>query len=88
MKRRKAAFAEKFKNHPKKFWKPDPEKQALENEAFIFQSEINRVEERFLKRLPNDDPKKQKDMLLQMLESSRATSTRQSQMTVNESQLE
>jgi hypothetical protein len=36
MKRRKAAYALKYANTPKKFWKPDPEKQAKKNEMYIF----------------------------------------------------
>ena len=55
MKRRKAAYALKYVNHPKKYWKPDPEKQREENEIFIFQSEINRTEEKFLSRLPTTE---------------------------------
>jgi hypothetical protein len=55
MQRRKAAYALKYKDNPKKYWKPDPEKQAQENEVFIFQSEVTRTEEKFLKRLPRDE---------------------------------
>ena len=36
MKRRKAAYAVKYANHPKKYWKPDPEKQARMNELYMF----------------------------------------------------
>jgi hypothetical protein len=60
MKRRKAAYALKYASHPKKYWKPDPEKQREENEIFIFQSEINRTEEKFLSRLPTEDQSNQK----------------------------
>jgi len=67
MKRRKAAYALKYANHPKKYWKPDPEKQREENEIFIFQSEINRTEEKFLGRLPTEDQSDQKLLLEQML---------------------
>ena len=84
MKRRKAAYKIKYANHPKKFWKPDPEKQAKENELFIFQSEINRTEEKFLKRLPKEaDPTDHQKRLLDQILSEPASQLQ----SVNESQI-
>ena len=71
MKRRKAAYALKYANKPKKCWKPDPEKQAKKNEMYIFQLEINKTEEKFLNRLPLEDPAPQIELMQQIMNSCR-----------------